>query len=267
MTRKRKLPRCVPVMEWPEKDRRAWALALRPEDIFDDSGSASHLRTPSVKSIEQAVGRFLGWLEDVERRKATEVPHSSTIGTLRSYVGWLEGRVAPFTVLGQVRDLHEYLRLAWPNVDRSHVKRAERSLSWKATPTKDKRARLRPSEDLVLLGEELMSRATTLERGDQRLQLAQYRDGLAIALLALRPLRIRAFGSIQLHDHLLQVGDSWKITIPPELSKTHRPWEANVPTRLLPALIHYLGEIRPHSKVAGTTHLAGRFGYQLMALP
>ena len=122
MTRKRKLPRCVPVMEWPEKDREAWAFALRPEDIFDGSGSAAHLRAPSVQSIEQAVGRFLGWLEDEEHRNAAEVAQSTTIDVLRKYVGWLRGRVAPFTVLGQVRDLHEYLRFAWPNVDRSHVK-------------------------------------------------------------------------------------------------------------------------------------------------
>ncbi|PSL12637.1 tyrosine-type recombinase/integrase [Shimia abyssi] len=246
MTAERKLPRCVPVIGWPKKDREAWATALlQPKDALDVAGPASHLRAPSVRLIEQAVGRFLGWLEDIEGRKATNVPHDVPVDALRRYIDWLNERVAPFTVLGHVRDLHEYLRFAWPDFDRSHVKRAERALAWRAKPTKDKRARLRPSEDLVRLGEDLMAEAASAGSGDRRLPLVQYRDGLAIALLALRPLRIRAFASIQLQDHLLHVGNVWKIAIPPELSKNNRPWEADIPSELAPALRHYLEAVRP----------------------
>ena len=61
MTSMRRLPRCVPFNEWPEPDRDAWAAALQTGDVFDGTGLAAHLRVPSVRLIEQAVGRFLGW--------------------------------------------------------------------------------------------------------------------------------------------------------------------------------------------------------------
>lgn len=245
MIKPRRLPRCVAIAGWPEADRNAWAAALQTGDIFDGTGPASHLRAPSVRFIEQAVGRFLGWVKDVDQREAVTVPQAATIDALRIYIGWLEERVAPFTVLGHVRDLHEYLRFAWPAVDRSHIKRAERALAWKAKPVKDKRSRLQSTAALYHLGQDLMAASKKITGGDQRVPLVQYRDGFAISFLALCPIRIRAFGSIQLGEHLLKVGDIWKIAIPPELSKNNRPWEADVPARLVPALTHYLNVVRP----------------------
>ena len=164
---------------------------------------------------------------------------------MREYSTWLAERVAPVTVHGHVRDLVEYFRVAWPDRDRAALHRAERSLHFRAVPTKEKRTRLQPSGDLIALGRALMTESLSMYGCDPRLPLTQYRDGLAIALLALRPLRIRAFGSLEIGVHFVQVGASWQIIIPPELSKTHRHWEAAFPPELLPALEHYLTKVRP----------------------
>lgn len=256
MTKPRQLPRCLPVADWPDADRTAWANAKLNGDIFDGSGAASHWRPATRRLVEQHVGRFLGWLEDEQGLKPTSVPESTKREVIRRYVVWLQPRAAPHTVLGHIRDLHEYLRVVWPDSGRSHIQNAERALAWKATATKNKRPRLKPTSELVALGEELMTRAQNDGRAtDPRLPLAQFRDGLAIALLALRPLRIRAFGSILLGAHLQQVGDDWMIAIPPELSKNHRPMEVGVPASLVPALITYLETVRPRLlKLRGRWH-------------
>ncbi|RBW60863.1 hypothetical protein DS909_03165 [Phaeobacter gallaeciensis] len=144
---------------------------------------------------------------------AADAAHATTICTLRNNVGRLYGRASQFAVLGHIRDFHEYLRYAWRALNLAHVKRAERSLAWNAKPTKNKQSSLRPSADLVSLGKNLMARSANLKGGDPRLPLAQYREGSRIALLALRPLHIRAFGSIHLQDHLLQVGDVCKTCV------------------------------------------------------
>jgi integrase len=191
------------------------------------------------------VGRFLGWLIDEELQDLRPLPDCIAPETVRSYCAWLGDRVAPATVHGQIRDLVEFFRVAWPNLDRNALRRAEQSLRWRRVPSKDKRSRLQPIPELVKLGNALMANANSMAGKDPRLPLTQFRDGLAIAFLALRPLRIRAFGSLQLSVHLVQSGDGWKIIIPPDLSKTHRHWEADFPVSLLPALDQYLNQVRP----------------------
>jgi integrase/recombinase XerD len=134
------------------------------------------------------------------------------------------------------------------------LKRIERSLRWKAVPSKNKRSRLRASDDLVRLGERLMTDLHEVPSADPRLPLARYRDGLAIALLALRPLRIRAFASLRLGEHIRNDGSQWRVIVPAELMKNRRPWEGTIPERLIPALLYYVGEIRP-----GLLRLRGRW--------
>ena len=211
MSTERRLPRCLRVKEWPQDDQAAWSRAQQSGDIFDGTGAASVWREPTRRLVEQAVGRFLGWSVDVHGGHLTPVHDAATPESLRAYANWLDGRVAPVTVHAHVRDLAEYCRVAWPERDRRHLNRVERSLSWRAVPTKDKRARVVPIGDLVRLGERLMANALPVPGSDPRMPLTQYRDGLAIALLAHRPLRIRAFASLQLGTNLICVDEGWKI--------------------------------------------------------
>ncbi len=245
MRPERRLPRCLPVSNWSLRDQEAWAAATRNGDIFDGSGLASKWRDPTRRLVEQAVGRFLGWVLDHHDDMLVALPDCATEETIRSYANWLRDRVAPITAHGHLRDLVEYCRVAWPNQDRRALQRAERSLRWRAVPTKDKRSRLKPIRELSELGQTLMANAYTMAGQDPRLPLTQFRDGLAIAFLALRPLRIRAFGSLEIGEHLVHSGNGWKIIIPPELSKTRRHWEADFPVSLLPALDQYLNQVRP----------------------
>lgn len=236
----------LPVSQWSVEDQSAWANATRKGDIFDEAGLACNWRPPSRRSVEQAVGRFLGWLIDEDLQDLRHLPDCINPETIQSYCSWLDGRsLSPVTVHGQIRDLVEFCRVAWPDRNRSLLYKAERSLHWRAVPTKNKRSRIKPILELINLGQELMAKSRELDAGDPRLALPQYRDGFAIAFLACRPLRIRAFASLQLGKHLITCGDGWKIIIPPELSKTNRPWEADFPTNLIPALIYYLNVIRP----------------------
>jgi integrase/recombinase XerD len=72
-----------------------------------------------------------------------------------------------------------------------------------------------------------------------------YRDGLMIALLALRPLRLRTFSLIRVGTHLRQVGEEWRMVFEGPESKSGRPFEITVPENLTPRLQHYLQEVLP----------------------
>ena len=73
----------------------------------------------------------------------------------------------------------------------------------------------------------------------------QFRDGLIIALLATRPLRLKNLTGLALERSLVRRGEGWWIMIPPEETKTHEPIEAPWPEALNTALATYLNACRP----------------------
>jgi integrase len=66
-----------------------------------------------------------------------------------------------------------------------------------------------------------------------------------IALLALRPIRLRNLTALELRRTLLQNPAGWCITIPAEETKTHRKIEVEWPSALVAALATYLELHRP----------------------
>jgi integrase len=244
-TRHTRMPRFVPVADWPEPDRQGWSAAQAPSDLLDDPGAAAHWRPASIAKTEKAVGRFFGWALDEAGLPLAPIPRLATTDHVRAYIAWLSPRLAPLSVLGLMVDLAAYMRVVWPTSPRTHLERATAALQRQAKPVRDKASRLRPTEELVRFGEDLMRSADQCPRNQPVIWLPRFRDGLAIALLALRPLRVRAFVSLQLDEHVRRLGDRWRLIVTPDLSKTHRHWEADVPKRLAAAFERYVQEVRP----------------------
>jgi integrase len=72
-----------------------------------------------------------------------------------------------------------------------------------------------------------------------------FRDGLMVALLALRPLRRGNFAGVRLGQHLHKTPTGYRIEIPSEESKTGQLLETTIPEDLLPWLDQYLHLYRP----------------------
>jgi hypothetical protein len=56
--------RCRPVVEWPSRDRAAWAAAFIPGDPLAPSGLASQWASVSCRLIENGYGRWITWLDE-----------------------------------------------------------------------------------------------------------------------------------------------------------------------------------------------------------
>ena len=87
------------------------------------------------------------------------------------------------------------------------------------------------------------------ERGvdrNARKNACLYRDGLQIALLAMRPLRRRNFAELTLHRHLIREGAEWRVRFAASETKTGEPIETSFPSELVPHLEHYLARYRPN---------------------
>jgi hypothetical protein len=107
-------------------------------------------------------------------------------------------------------------------------------------PARDKVSRLRRIDELAALGERLMEEAEVAPAWSPRRRAVAYRDGLMIALLAYRPVRLKSFAMMRLGRHLTKVGGCWQILFAADETKSRGPYEAIVPSALAPRLERYL---------------------------
>jgi integrase len=122
--------------------------------------------------------------------------------------------------------------------------RLEAAVRQRGGRARDKRQRFRSVAELVALGETLMRRGSEAGCRGRESQLA-YRDGLMIALLALRPLRLRNLTALTLGESLRRQGNGWWIVLSEEATKNRQPLELPFPDRLVLALEGYLDRVRP----------------------
>jgi integrase len=76
-------------------------------------------------------------------------------------------------------------------------------------------------------------------------QARQVRDGLMIAMLALYPIRLKNFFSLEIARNFLEIKGSWWIVLSASETKEGRADERRVDNLLKPALDRYLGKYRP----------------------
>ncbi|MBO1081821.1 tyrosine-type recombinase/integrase [Roseomonas haemaphysalidis] len=123
------------------------------------------------------------------------------------------------------------------------LKRLNSQARQRVTPSDRKLGRLVSPRQLLELGQTLMAEADQVNGATTA--ALRHRDGLMIALLALRPLRRRNLMRLTLGTQLRQQDGRWDILIAGEQTKNHRPIELPFPAILVPALEHYLAVHRP----------------------
>jgi hypothetical protein len=119
------------------------------------------------------------------------------------------------------------------------------TLRRRAVPVREKRQRMRLTRDLVALGQNLMTEADETGGWSAQRRAVRYRDGLMIALLAYRPMRLANFASITIGHHLLKVQDRWWLIFAANEMKARQAYDAAFPESLVPALERYLAHYRP----------------------
>jgi len=141
--------------------------------------------------------------------------------------------------------IHLLSSCGFPDRDWDWMRAARANLQRVAVPLRNKADRVEDSWELARLGFDLMVDAEAMIEADPLKAADLYRDGLIIALLALRPFRRRNILGIQIGRDLLRCGDSWRFVFPAEETKGKREIEKGFPANLLPALERYLNIHRP----------------------
>jgi integrase len=237
-------PRSLLIEEWPDADRQAWEAACRPGIRLKPGGSASYLAEVSREDFAGRYGAFLGFLQrrgnlDLNAAAAAQVTPSN----VEPYITELNARVRPLTVWNCIYKLRRAAELLTPGTDYSWLAEIEKDLALAIKP-RSKFDRTVFTQRLAKAGPTLVAEAQQFAKND--LDRARgIRNGLMIALLAHRPMRIKNFATLEIGRAFKQVEDSWWIALPRQSTKTKRLDERRVPEILNDAIDVYLKQSRP----------------------
>ena len=237
---------CLKLDDWPATDRELWLAAITPSDPFAESGGtrARH-RLRSNKKVVQNYGRWLTFLAgqgllDRHVQPADRI----TLETVKAYVVEMETlQNRKYTILGRLQDLGVIANAIAPDRDWMFINKLASWVRGKREAPRDKRSRLVGSNELYGLGLSLMAQAAT--ESTPRLAAMAFRDGLMIALLALRPLRRGNFINLTIGEYLVRTGAGWTIILPGAVTKNHAELTFPWPEQLLGPLETYLAVHRP----------------------
>ena len=238
---------CLPLEAWPVSDRNAWESAIQPGDFLDPHGAAADWAPTTRGNAWRAYGRWLAFLQERDGALADHGDPAARVdrASIKAYAIDLHRRHASGTAWSYMAFLGMALRVMAPKADWAWLRPVVSWLQRRMAPVRNKRARIVPIRDLRKLGERLMAEAEASSEPDAPATARQYRDGLLIALLAVRSLRRANFCSIEIDRHLIRTGDGYLLVFAAEEIKTRRPIEQHVPRAYVPALERYLAFWRP----------------------
>jgi integrase/recombinase XerD len=237
--------RCRPAPEWPAADRLAWAAALEPGDPLEPGGLAARWSPRSRQKTAKGYGRWLGCLDGHDLLDPLSKPADRvTPKRVAAYVADLTAINKGYTVLCRVQELYDSIRVMAPAQDWGWLDRLHDVVRARVVPARNKRARLQPSGRLLELGRSLMTQAETSIGKPALTRATLFRDGLMIALLACRPLRLGNFTAIAIGQHLVRQGRGHWLLFAAAEPKNRQPLEVPFPDLLEPALERYLAHHR-----------------------
>ena len=236
---------CLPIIAWPEVDRRLWQNACTPGDILsDDTGARAQHAAISNTKAAKGYGRWLTWLrfnaaDCLTLNPAQRITHEKVRAYVKSLMDIGNNKS---TILARLQELGEVARVIEPSSNWHFISHISSIVRAGNGPSRDK-SHIRMSDELFGLGLKLMKQAG-LSAGTKAAVL--YRDGLLIAFLSLVPLRRRNLSELRLDESLMCLGQQFLIVIDEKDTKTHAPIEVPWPSILENQLRIYLDSHRLH---------------------
>jgi integrase len=132
-----------------------------------------------------------------------------------------------------------------PAQDVSRIQRASARIHNAAKPVRELVARLQPAAEVEKLGLDMMHAADHDRFRTASERAVLYRDGLLIAFLVHRPLRLANLASIAVGGQLQRRGAGWWLSFDGAEVKGGRDIDCTWPEDLVPALEQYLEVHRP----------------------
>lgn len=237
--------RCLPLAEWPEKDRCAWEAALAPGDILDGTVGAGFGWSDATRyKYYKGYGRWLTFIIHAGLVTADEAPEDRvTQDSIRAYIEELKAQdVSSWTLWSRLCELLVTLEAMFPSEDFGWLRQAVKFYQRARVDRRNKVQRIRPVNEILgwALGQMAMVNADPSMRNGDGL----FRDALIVAFLCCCPIRLRNLSMIELDRHLYQTSSGFGLRFAGPETKTGQPIAMPIPECLTEPLNQYIGTVR-----------------------
>ena len=240
--------------KWPEEDRHCWDETFRPGDLFDENRRGAHLALATRNALRVSYSQYLRFVAEKYPSFLSKSPQQRIDrAKLAEYVALLRRTNQEVSIVTSLHHLRLALRLICPREDWSWLLTVIKRIAASA-PRSARRYGLISSDQLYILGLEMMDKAVALSDEQQKLSKAVailYRDGLLIAVLAGTGIRRRTVTALRIGNHLVKEGELWVLEIPAEDVKGKRPLDPYVSRELSARIDVYLQRFRNRLPGAG----------------
>jgi site-specific recombinase XerD len=236
--------RCLPVNEWPELDRAAWAAAMNNNDPLSlERSIAGSWKPTTCRTYRQSYGRWLNFLKILKAERNAPADRV-TQERVEMYIAALKAQgVAHSTLHNRIVDLLSVMVAFDPGRDWSWLKACVRQLERMVNDSASKSIPKVLTFDVIERAEKHLRR---LRAASTQKEVLEFRDWLMLCMLATLPLRLRNFTRLSLGRHLQKLSDAtWGIDIEGAETKTGCPFAGVIPRKLSRIIDHYLQTIRP----------------------
>ena len=239
----------LPISAWSTADQAALRMATTPGLRRERAGRAARWQPDTVKIMVEGVGHYLGFLAssglDVT---AVDLKLLCTEGRVHDWIAAMRGRKRKgHTIRFRVTGLQRGCEVMHPFADWGWLRQNVAELpDGKFESRERKRRQLRHSRELLELGLRLIRESLSCRFLRPHLKHVQARDGMMIALLAARPLRIKNFTALRLGVHLTRREDGrWRLYVPPAETKNAETIDDVLPADIGLLLDRYQQADRP----------------------
>jgi site-specific recombinase XerD len=229
----------VPADAWPDDLATAWqsaVIAARGRRFSRHRSAASGWSAAYVRKVEVAVGRFVATCREAD------IAVAPTRTALEAFIDQLEDRgVSRISISIYLGDLLAGFRLLTPTADLSALRQCALRAKSKSRG-KDKVARVVDSTELKAAGLALVREAQGMLRGKHAALRA--RNGVLLAFLSMRPVRVRNVAETELAVSLLDQEDG-TFRVHYADTKNGRVYDAPLDREVSKAMRLYLETFRP----------------------
>jgi integrase len=238
----------IPPEQWPVACQDQWHKAFQDDDLFGTRKPASEWRKSSIQKARCGLGSLISWLLYKELfNPHAQIKDIVTQEHIKGFIADMQlSNYAPNTLFCHAQEVYDAARVMDPSQNWKWLLNALKKVRSKAKPIRNKLKRLQPAQKLDRLGRRLMTEAQNNFDLTFYKRALMFRDGLMIATLIHRPLRLSNFASIDLEHRLTLFAESAILSFPADEMKGKRDFEAHFPPQLISELNIYIDLYRPY---------------------
>jgi hypothetical protein len=224
-----------------------WARATGDGSSRLRRGKAEHWAAATKNQVAKGYAKWLSYLWVSDQLDPEQIPsHRVTEERIESYVAWLEDqKLASTTIASRVSDLREAIRVMEENPDLSLLSEVLSTLCARQEVSRDKHARLVHPREAWERARGFLEELPSLPCPNELIRATWYRDGLAAAFLARRPIRLKNLTSLRIGQNLIRTASGWRCSFEAAEIKDRRPQAFELPADLEALIDRYIEVHRP----------------------